>query len=155
MSTIAPLPDRPTRYDLTPMVDISSDESWEMWARRYMGLPAAAWAMLDQARDAGHDARLTYCVGLTDILVPTGMVDPRTGRVKRARRGAHTQSLCLRVQGLLWIGWDRPEGRDWSTVKGNLRIVETDAEGRETAYIRLCTHTQAKRLIKDPPADPE
>lgn len=108
--------------------------------------PAKAWAMLDLARAAGcANARLTWCAGWMTVLRD----DPSkpltaAGKPGRSATDVVGQSLVLRVPGLLWCAWERPDGAPaWVPSSGQVRI--TDPGG---ARVVTCTVAAAERALR-------
>jgi len=132
--------------NVLPMVEVADTAA----ARAGDALPPRAWAMLDLARAAGHaGARLTWCAGWTSVLREDS-AKPRTaaGRPGRSTVDVVTQSLVLRVPGLLWVAWERPDGADdWGTpgvkMQGQVRVAAADGGG-----VRACTCAAAERLLR-------
>jgi hypothetical protein len=123
----------------------------DTFASRASGVaPDKAWAMLDLAHAAGHaGARLTWCAGWTSVLRD----DPSkpltaAGKPGRSAVDVVTQSLVLRVPGLLWCAWERPDGAAaWvppsAKVQGQIRT--NDPGG---ARVATCTVAAAERALR-------
>lgn len=132
--------------NVLPMVEVLDTPA----ARAGGALPARAWAMLDLARAAGHaGARLTWCAGWTAVL-REDPAKPMTAAGKPGRSAVDvvTESLALRVPGLLWVAWERPAGAsDWvmpgAKMQGQMRIAPADGGG-----VRACTVAAAERMLR-------
>jgi len=112
--------------------------------------PAKAWAMLDLARAAGHaGARLTWCAGWTSVLRDDPAKPPTAaGKPGRSAVGVVTQSLVLRVPGLLWCAWERPDGAAaWAPpsakTQGQIRTNDPGA-----ARVATCTVAAAEKALR-------
>lgn len=93
-------------------------------ARASGAFPAVAWEMLDDARARGRDASLTWCLGWTLALVEDSRKPlTATGAPGKSRAATVTESLALRVPGLLWCAWERVcvSGSAWKAVGGQRR----------------------------------
>jgi len=119
-------------------------------ARASGAAPDKAWAMLDLARAAGHaDARLTWCAGWTSVLHDDpGKPLTAAGKPGRSAADVVTQSLVLRVPGLLWCAWERPDGAvAWAPpsakMQGQVRINALGA-----ARVATCTVAAAERMLR-------
>ena len=109
-------------------------------------VPVKAWALLDLARAAGHaDARMTWCAGWTSVLRDDpGKPLTAAGKSGRSAVDIVTQSLVLRVPGLLWCAWERPDGAAaWAPSSGQIRT--DDPSG---ARVRKCTVAAAEKALR-------
>ena len=132
--------------NILPMVEVLDTPA----ARTGGALPARAWAMLDLARAAGHaGARLTWCAGWTSVLREDPAKPATTaGKPGRSAVDVVTQSLVLRVPGLLWVAWERPaDASNWvmpgAKMQGQVRVAPADGGG-----VRACTVAAAERLLR-------
>lgn len=127
--------------NIVPMIEVRDTAA----ARAAGGLPAAAWDGLDLARAAGRAARLTLCVGWTTAMVEDpGAPATKTGRPAKKARDVATESLALRVPGLLWVGWERIVGAGkWKPVGGQMLRAASDGGG-----VARCTQAQATRALR-------
>jgi hypothetical protein len=112
--------------------------------------PDKAWAMLDLARAARYTgARLTWCAGWTSVL-RDDPAKPLTAAGKPGRSAVDvvTQSLVLRVPGLLWCAWERPDGAAvWvpPSAKMQGQIRTSDPGG---ARVATCTVAAAEKALR-------
>ena len=115
-------------------------------ARASGSVPPKAWALLDLARAAGcAGARLTWCAGWASAL----REDPSkpltaAGRPGRSSVDVVTESLVLRVPGVLWCAWERPMGEvDWKASTGQIRTEDSGA-----VRVAKCTVAGAEKALR-------
>lgn len=115
-------------------------------ARASSAVPAKAWAMLDLARAAGcAGARLTWCAGWTSALRddPSKPLTP-AGRPGRSSVDVVTESLVLRVPGVLWCAWERPTGEaTWKASAGQIRTEDSGV-----VRVAKCTVAGAEKALR-------
>lgn len=119
-------------------------------ARASGATPDKAWAMLDLARAAGYGgARLTWCAGWTSVL-RDDPAKPLTaaGKPGRSATDVVTQSLVLRVPGLLWCAWERPDGAaTWAPPSARMQgQIRTNDPGG--ARVATCTVAAAEKALR-------
>jgi hypothetical protein len=113
--------------------------------------PAKAWAMLDLARAAGYaDARLTWCAGWTSALRDDpGKPLTAAGKPGRSATDVVTQSLALRVPGLLWCAWERPDGAaSWAPPSPKTQGQIKTIDGRGVARVATCTVAAVEKVLR-------
>ena len=65
-------------------------------------------------------------------------------RPAKKARDVATESLALRVPGLLWVGWERIVGAGkWKPTGGQMRRAASDGGG-----VARCTQAQATRALR-------
>lgn len=108
--------------------------------------PVKAWAMLELARAGGcAGARLTWCAGWTSALRD----DPSkpltaAGRPGRSSVDVVTESLVLRVPGVLWCAWERPTGdATWKASAGQIRTEDSGV-----VRVAKCTVAGAEKALR-------
>jgi len=113
--------------------------------------PDRAWVMLDLARAAGRmEARLTWCAGWTSALRD----DPSkpltaAGKPGRSATDVVTQSIVLRVPGLLWCAWEWPDGAaTWAPPSAKMQGQIKTVDGRGVARVATCTVAAAERALR-------
>lgn len=115
-------------------------------ARASGAAPAKAWAMLDLARAGGcAGVRLTWCAGWTSAL-REDPAKPLTaaGRPGRSSVDIVTESLVLRVPGVLWCAWERPMGEaSWKASSGQIRTEDSGA-----VRVARCTVASAEKALR-------
>ena len=108
--------------------------------------PIKAWAMLELARAAGcAEARLTWCAGWTSVLRddPSKPLTP-AGRPGRSSVDIVTESLVLRVPGVLWCAWERPMGdATWKASAGQIRTEDSGV-----VRVAKCTVAGAEKALR-------
>ncbi len=117
--------------------------------------PDKAWPMLDLAHAAGYaGARLTWCAGWTSVL-RDDPAKPLTAAGKPGRSAVDvvTQSLVLRVPGLLWCAWERPDGATaWvppsAKLQGQIRTVDDRGAARVATYTVAAAEKALRAAIK-------
>jgi hypothetical protein len=109
-------------------------------------LPAQSLVLLAAARRKRPTSRLTWACGWGRRLTVVG--HDEDGKPEKRFVGCPVESLVLRVPGVLWVGWERPQHEDasgpapWKPVKGQL--IDASAPGG----VRLVTQTEAGRILK-------
>lgn len=115
-------------------------------ARASSAMPVKAWSMLDLARAGGcAGARLTWCAGWTSAL-REDPAKPLTaaGRPGRSAVDIVTESLVLRVPGVLWCAWERPMGEaSWKASTGQIRMEDSGA-----VRVTKCTVAGAEKALR-------
>jgi hypothetical protein len=114
--------------------------------------PAKAWAMLDLARAAGRaGARLTWCAGWSSVLRDDpGKPLTAAGKPGRSATDVVTQSLALRVPGLLWCAWERPDGAAaWAPPSAKMQGQIKTIDDRGAARVATCTVARAERVLRE------